>query len=85
MSLHAHVVFLQDKGYNKKVVFSDNEASPIKNKLFDHSPHKAKAKSLFEDDDSGDELNFNIKKHYEGKKGQKVNSKMSIFPRFICN
>ncbi|XP_026321007.1 probable RNA-binding protein CG14230 isoform X2 [Hyposmocoma kahamanoa] len=62
-----------DKVHNKKIVFSDNEASPTKKKfLLDHSAHKTKGKTLFDDDDSGDELNFNIKKHYEGKKGQKV-------------
>lgn len=81
------VLFLQDKVRNKKVVFSDSETSPTKKKLLlDHSPHKTKRKSLFDDDESGDELNFNIKEHYEGKKGQKVrNSKIPIITSFICN
>lgn len=71
---------------NIKVVFSDNEDPPRKNKLsLDHSPHRAKGKALFEDDDSGNELNFDIKKHFEGTKGQKVNNKMSIIIRFIHN
>lgn len=70
--------------HNKKVVFSDNEESPRKNKsLLEHSAHNAKGKTLFEDDDSGDELNFNIKKHFEGKNGQKVNNKIPIITRFI--
>lgn len=31
-----------------------------------------KNKNLFEDDDSDEEINFEIKKQFEGKKGQKV-------------
>lgn len=51
--------------------------------LLDHMTHKTKRKNLFDEDDSGDELNFDIKKHYEGKKGQKVISKIAIITRFI--
>lgn len=57
----------QDKVLNTKIVFSDDEDTPRR-----HS-YAAKPKvSLFDKEDSGDELDFSIKEQYEGKKGQKV-------------
>lgn len=79
------VMILQDNVQNKKVIFSDSEAPATKYDSLSNNPTKANTKNLFEGNDSGDELNFDIKKHYEGKKGQKVNCKIPTLTRSICN
>ncbi|XP_045452292.1 nucleolar protein 8 [Melitaea cinxia] len=64
-----------DKKPNKKVIFSDTEEdSSIQNNVTTNgdSMIEIKNKNLFEDDDSDEEINFEIKKQFEGKKGQKV-------------
>lgn len=71
------MLFLQDKHSNKKIVFSDNEdADLIKEKpianghvKYNNSNHKS---NLFDEGGSDDEINFEVKEQYEGKKGQKV-------------
>nr|XP_026494090.1 probable RNA-binding protein CG14230 [Vanessa tameamea] len=65
-----------DKKPNKKVIFSDTEEdNSVKNSLPNSGnvkqTHNGKA-SLFEDEASDDEINFEIKKQFEGVKGQKV-------------
>ncbi|KAJ8717302.1 hypothetical protein PYW08_005701 [Mythimna loreyi] len=63
-----------DKVQNKKVIFSDSEeyAPKIENNIKTNKQNNQS--NLFDDDaeESDDELNFEIKKQYEGKKGQKV-------------
>lgn len=64
-----------DKKPNKKVIFSDTEEdSSMQNNFTTNgdSVIEIKNKNLFEDDDSDEEINFEIKKQFEGKKGQKV-------------
>lgn len=70
---------LQDKVQNKKIIFSDSEGYAPKvasNNNNNKVKRQNKQNSLFDDDaeESDDELNFEIKKQYEGKKGQKVNN-----------
>lgn len=66
-----------DKVQNKKLIFSDAEDEmprQIKTHTITNKGHQNHT-VLFEDDeadDSNDELNFEIKKQFEGKKGQKV-------------
>lgn len=66
-----------DKAKNKKVIFSDYE-DEIPNGRTENNSNKTKRKgnqnTLFEDDgdESDDGLNFEVKKQFEGKKGQKV-------------
>ncbi|XP_045501949.1 probable RNA-binding protein CG14230 [Colias croceus] len=62
-----------DKVSNKKIIFTDtgeenisvNGSSSISNGLENRN-------NLFDDEDSDDGINFNIKEQFEGKKGQKV-------------
>ncbi|CAG4947379.1 unnamed protein product [Colias eurytheme] len=62
-----------DKVSNKKIIFTDtgeekiseNGSSNINNGLQNRN-------NLFDDEDSDDGINFNIKEQFEGKKGQKV-------------
>ncbi|XP_053615004.1 probable RNA-binding protein CG14230 [Plodia interpunctella] len=64
-----------DKVKNKKIVFSDTEHEIDVKQIFPNNENlnQNKKNNLFdEDDDSPDELSFEIKKHYEGKQGQKV-------------
>ncbi|XP_023939228.2 nucleolar protein 8 [Bicyclus anynana] len=64
-----------DKKSNKKIIFSDSE---VDNTAQDSSLTNGHAKQntyksvLFDDGASDDEINFQVKKQYEGKKGQKV-------------
>ncbi|XP_045777106.1 nucleolar protein 8 [Maniola jurtina] len=64
-----------DKQSNKKIIFSDNEEdstaqeNPTANGHIKQNNHKP---TLFDDGGSDDEINFEVKKQYEGKKGQKV-------------
>uniref|UniRef100_A0A2A4JLV8 RRM domain-containing protein n=1 Tax=Heliothis virescens TaxID=7102 RepID=A0A2A4JLV8_HELVI len=65
-----------DKAKNKKVIFSDYE-DEIPNATKENNnktKRKEKNNTLFEDngDESDGELNFEVKKQFEGKKGQKV-------------
>ncbi|XP_046969997.1 probable RNA-binding protein CG14230 [Vanessa cardui] len=64
-----------DKKPNKKVIFSDTEEDNlVKNSENSGSvkqTHNGKT-SLFEDEASDEEINFEIKKQFEGAKGQKV-------------
>ncbi|XP_050550638.1 probable RNA-binding protein CG14230 isoform X6 [Spodoptera frugiperda] len=65
-----------DKVQNKKVIFSDAEdETPRVTKTHTITNKRHQNTVLFEDDDaddSNDELNFEVKKQFEGKKGQKV-------------
>ncbi|XP_072942908.1 probable RNA-binding protein CG14230 [Epargyreus clarus] len=90
-----------DKVPNKKVIFSDdddervttqesqnglpvNQTENVKNNV-----RNKKSKTLFdEDDDSDNEVNFEIKKQFEGKKGQKVldmQSRYKADKRFVLD
>ncbi|XP_063830598.1 probable RNA-binding protein CG14230 isoform X2 [Ostrinia nubilalis] len=82
-----------DKAPNKKVIFSDNEEE-TESKIVNGKENMKTSKStdqkntLFDDDDSGDEVNFEIKKQFEGKKGQKVldlQSRYKSDKRFILD
>lgn len=60
----------QDKVQNKKIVFSYNEDdTPQTNGHVKATKQKG---TLFNDEDSGDDVDFAIKEQFEGKKGQKV-------------
>lgn len=65
-----------DKQQNKKVIFHDDDDdltnTKVNHKTEDH--RKNNSNSLFDDDneDGDDDLNFEIKKQFEGRKGQKV-------------
>ncbi|KAJ2948429.1 hypothetical protein O0L34_g7672 [Tuta absoluta] len=74
-----------DKVKNKKIIFSDDDTpddihtnksfidSPMKHdKKVKGSMKKTKKALLDDGDDSGDDINFEIKKQFEGKSGQKV-------------
>ncbi|XP_041984970.1 probable RNA-binding protein CG14230 [Aricia agestis] len=66
-----------DKQANKKVIFSDAEDDTTEdnNKYLNVTNKEAsssKRKDLFDDNESDDETNFDMKKQFEGKKGQKV-------------
>lgn len=67
----------QDKVPNKKVIFSDEEDGNIdKNNstyqdIVNNKPKNGK-NILFDDEESDSEVTFEIKKQFEGKKGQKV-------------
>ncbi|KOB75649.1 50kDa lectin [Operophtera brumata] len=64
-----------DKVQNKKIVFSDNEDDTPQSTGNAKQKQKKNTKSkgiLFDDEDSGDDVDFAIKEQFEGKKGQKV-------------
>ncbi|KAJ0174076.1 hypothetical protein K1T71_010222 [Dendrolimus kikuchii] len=64
-----------DKIPNKKVIFSDSEEEESEicesNRIKNKQEQKNK-NTLFDEEDSDEEVNFEIKKHFEGEKGQKV-------------
>ncbi|XP_049876907.1 probable RNA-binding protein CG14230 [Pectinophora gossypiella] len=90
-----------DKVQNKKLIFYDDDEPPKQKNLNIDNKHNTekgnkssgrghgKKSTLFGDnDDSGDELNFEIKKQFEGKKGQKVldlQSRYKSDKRFILD
>ncbi|XP_068620082.1 probable RNA-binding protein CG14230 isoform X2 [Battus philenor] len=67
-----------DKVLSKKVYFSDNEEESNNNKVVSSNEGCKKnyedhtKKSLFNEEDSDTEVNFEIKKQFEGVKGQRV-------------
>ncbi|XP_063626657.1 nucleolar protein 8 [Cydia splendana] len=61
-----------DKKPNKKLRFSDTEDDLQEFAKHPEQKKQAKKNTLFDDDESDGEVNFEIKKQYEGKKGQKV-------------
>ncbi|XP_063540550.1 nucleolar protein 8 [Cydia strobilella] len=61
-----------DKKPNKKLRFSDTEDDLQECAKHPQQKKQAKKNTLFDDDESDGEVNFEIKKQYEGKKGQKV-------------
>ncbi|CAH2042461.1 unnamed protein product, partial [Iphiclides podalirius] len=68
-----------DNVSNKKVIFSDNEDENLHSIVTSNSngdiieSHvNTKNKTLFDDEESESEVNFEIKTQFEGKKGQKV-------------
>ncbi|KAM3963179.1 nucleolar protein 8 [Aphomia sociella] len=61
-----------DKIQNKKVIFTDNEENATHEPHFNDLKNNKKKNTLFDDDESDNEVNFDIKKQYEGKQGQKV-------------
>ncbi|XP_075981368.1 putative RNA-binding protein CG14230 [Anticarsia gemmatalis] len=64
-----------DKKQNKKLIFTDDDDAPSEVKQNGKSVTKKQHKNtLFDEDaeDSDNELNFEVKKQFEGKKGQKV-------------
>ncbi|KAG7301507.1 hypothetical protein JYU34_014474 [Plutella xylostella] len=82
-----------DKVANKKTRFSDDEedySTVNGNSNTNNKPtnSKCKAQALFDDDDSDNEVNFEIKEQFEGKKGQKVlelQSKFKSDKRFVMD
>lgn len=79
-----------DKLQNKKIIFSDNEeeASEKLNNTVEKSQKEPNKSKLFDDDDSDNEVNFEIKTQFEGKKGQKVldlQSRYKSDKRFILD
>ncbi|XP_013187784.2 probable RNA-binding protein CG14230 [Amyelois transitella] len=78
-----------DKVQNKKIVFSDAEDDDVEQNITTDVNIYNKKSTLFDDDDDGDgELNFEIKKQYEGKQGQKVldlQSRYKSDKRFILD
>ncbi|CAF4808380.1 unnamed protein product [Pieris macdunnoughi] len=70
-----------DKPTNKKIFFSDNED-------VSETTNSKRKPDLFEGDGSGDEINFEIKEQFEGRKGQKVldlQSKYKTDKRFVLD
>lgn len=67
---------------NKKVIFSDNEEETkvTVNGYQNRAPKSNKQNSLFENSESDEDVNFEIKKQFEGKKGQKVTS---LYTRYL--
>ncbi|XP_061720360.1 nucleolar protein 8 [Cydia pomonella] len=61
-----------DKKLNKKLRFSDTEDDLQEFAKHPEQKKQAKKNMLFDDDESDGDVNFEIKKQYEGKKGQKV-------------
>ncbi|XP_063367065.1 nucleolar protein 8 [Cydia amplana] len=61
-----------DKKPNQKLKFSDTEDDQQEFAKHPGQKKQAKKNTLFDDDESDGEVNFEIKKQYEGKKGQKV-------------
>ncbi|CAG5048915.1 unnamed protein product [Parnassius apollo] len=66
-----------DNVQNKKVIFSDNdfeneELYPSNYKSIVEKQSHGQRKSLFDEEETDTEVNFDIKKQFEGKKGQKV-------------
>ncbi|KOB79443.1 50kDa lectin [Operophtera brumata] len=64
-----------DRVQNKKIVFSDNEDDTPQSTGNSKQKQKKNTKNkgiLFDDEDSGDDVDFAIKEQFEGKKGQKV-------------
>ncbi|KAL0820570.1 hypothetical protein ABMA28_006417 [Loxostege sticticalis] len=82
-----------DKVPNKKVIFSDNEDESGSKVINGNEKMKISKSSdqknrLFDDNDSDDDVNFEIKKQFEGKKGQKVldlQSRYKSDKRFILD
>ncbi|KAG6456786.1 hypothetical protein O3G_MSEX009939 [Manduca sexta] len=80
-----------DKTPNKKVIFSDNDddITPIMNGEGKKSQKHNAKNTLFDDnDESEDDVNFEIKQQFEGKKGQKVldlQSRYKSDKRFILD
>ncbi|CAG9563942.1 unnamed protein product [Danaus chrysippus] len=79
-----------DKQQNKKVIFSDNEddlSTKYDAGVNDVKTSKEKP-SLFDDAASDDEINFDIKEQFEGKKGKKVLDLQSTYKadkRFVLD
>ncbi|XP_022128470.2 probable RNA-binding protein CG14230 [Pieris rapae] len=70
-----------DKPTNKKIFFSDNED-------VSETTNSKRKPDLFDEDGSGDEINFEIKEQFEGRKGQKVldlQSKYKSDKRFVLD
>ncbi|CAK1584429.1 unnamed protein product [Parnassius mnemosyne] len=66
-----------DNVQNKKVIFSDNdfeneELYPSNYESVVEKQSHGQRQSLFDEEESDTEVNFDIKKQFEGKKGQKV-------------
>ncbi|CAH0713279.1 unnamed protein product, partial [Brenthis ino] len=80
-----------DKKPNKKVIFSDTEDNITENNVIFNGTNKKDINSktsLFDDEASDDEINFEIKEQYEGKKGQKVLDLQSMYKadkRFVLD
>lgn len=82
-----------DKIQNKKITFSDSDdekiVKPTNNKNLEEENDTFKNKSLFdENDEDDDNINFEIKEQFEGKKGQKIlelQSKYKSDSRFILD
>ncbi|CAG9795792.1 unnamed protein product [Diatraea saccharalis] len=75
---------------NKKVIFSDSDddSKMIVNTSKSTITKEKNCKNLFDDNESGDEVNFEIKQQFEGKKGQKVldlQSRYKSDKRFILD
>ncbi|XP_014365898.2 probable RNA-binding protein CG14230 [Papilio machaon] len=74
-----------DKVQNKKVIFSDDEGETnlnnkgSTNQENENDKPKNGKNMLFDDEDSDTEVTFEIKKQFEGKKGQKVLDLQSRF------
>lgn len=82
--LSIHFLYFQDKVPNKKVIFSDNEDESGSKVINGNEKMKISKSSdqknrLFDDNDSDDDVNFEIKKQFEGKKGQKVYNYIILF------
>ncbi|KPJ09644.1 Nucleolar protein 8 [Papilio machaon] len=75
----------KDKVQNKKVIFSDDEGETnlnnkgSTNQENENDKPKNGKNMLFDDEDSDTEVTFEIKKQFEGKKGQKVLDLQSRF------
>ncbi|XP_032519676.2 nucleolar protein 8 [Danaus plexippus] len=79
-----------DKQQNKKVIFSDNEdeCSTKYDAGVDDIKTSKEKPSLFDDAASDDEINFDIKEQFEGKKGKKVLDLQSTYKadkRFVLD
>nr|XP_034835705.1 probable RNA-binding protein CG14230 [Maniola hyperantus] len=80
-----------DKQSNKKIIFSDTEEDSAVQEISTANGHikpNNHKPTLFDDGGSDDEINFEVKKQYEGKKGQKVLDLQSRFKsdkRFVLD
>ncbi|XP_050681446.1 nucleolar protein 8 [Leptidea sinapis] len=62
-----------DTVINKKIIFSDDEqVSAQKENTLSAGTKTKNSKDLFDDEESDEDINFEIKKQFEGKTGQKV-------------
>lgn len=67
------MLMFQDLAPRKKVIFSDSDEIVPVVPINSENIGNTLGNTLFDnDDDSGDDLNFTIKEHYEGANGQKV-------------